>query len=148
MQPFSIPILISSAEIYLNFFTNVSSSNNLHFLQMSTEWWGFCEYSLATAIAILVGRVKNNPTMQFFTENFSLLALSLFSLLRNLHMSLLIGFRVEKDYKYNESEVLRYIAFLESKFSLIMIADHFHESVILLRRLMNWSIKGQYPSAY
>ena len=40
----------------------------------------------------------------------------------NLHMSLLTGFRVEKDYKYNESEVLRYIAFLESKFSLIMIA--------------------------
>ena len=76
-----------------------------------------------------------------------LLALSLFSLLRNLHMSLLTGFRVEKDYKYNESEVLRYIASLESKFSLIMIADHFHESVILLRRLMNWSMKGQYPWA-
>lgn len=53
------------------------------------------------------------------------------------------GFRVEHDFKYNEAEVVEYIEFVERKFSLIMIADHFFESVILLRRLMNWSMKGQ-----
>ncbi|XP_069131677.1 galactose-3-O-sulfotransferase 2-like [Argopecten irradians] len=41
----------------------------------------------------------------------------------------------------NKTEIQRYIHKLDSEFDLIMVVEHFDESLILLRRLLNWEIK-------
>lgn len=45
-------------------------------------------------------------------------------------------------YVYNKTDILHYIEFIDRKFSLIMITEYFYESVVLLRRIMKWSMQG------
>ena len=42
----------------------------------------------------------------------------------------------------NESAILDYIAYLDKKIDLMMISEYFDESLVLLKRLMDWSIEG------
>jgi len=44
-------------------------------------------------------------------------------------------------YVYNKTDILHYIEFIDRKFSLIMITEYFYESVVLLRRIMKWSMQ-------
>ncbi|KAK6998966.1 galactose-3-O-sulfotransferase 2-like isoform X1 [Biomphalaria glabrata] len=46
-----------------------------------------------------------------------------------------------KDISNDHAAVESYLEHLDKKFSLIMIVEHFYESVILLRRLMCWAFK-------
>ncbi|KAL3873036.1 hypothetical protein ACJMK2_036198 [Sinanodonta woodiana] len=41
----------------------------------------------------------------------------------------------------NENQVRKYIKHLDTKFTLVMIMEFFHESLILLKRLLCWSFK-------
>ena len=49
-----------------------------------------------------------------------------------------------RNYTYNEPEVLDYIRRIDKKFHLVMLVEYLPESLILLRRLMNWSMKGSH----
>ena len=68
-----------------------------------------------------------------------------FSMTRNL-MSFNLGFptggfrSVNEDLAYDSNLVLRWIAELDSEFSLVIIVEQFYESMILLRRLMCWRL--------
>ena len=43
----------------------------------------------------------------------------------------------------NLQAIKDYINFIDKQFMLVMISDYFDESLILLRRLMNWSMAGK-----
>lgn len=46
-----------------------------------------------------------------------------------------------KDISMNDTAIMQYIGELDAKFSLVMIADYFPESLVLLKRLMCWTLK-------
>ncbi|XP_062574602.1 galactosylceramide sulfotransferase-like [Saccostrea cucullata] len=53
-----------------------------------------------------------------------------------------VGFPAgRKDISLNDTAIIQYIQELDTQFSLVMIADYFTESLILLRRLMCWTFK-------
>jgi len=45
------------------------------------------------------------------------------------------------DISTNLPAIVKYILEVDSEFSLVMIVDYFHESLILLKRLMKWTMK-------
>jgi len=45
-------------------------------------------------------------------------------------------------YVYNEEDILEYIKKVESKFDLVIITEYTAESLVLLKRLLGWSMKG------
>ena len=49
---------------------------------------------------------------------------------------------MNNDYEYDETAVLQYINYIDYRFDLIMLTEYFYESVVLLRRIMNWSMQG------
>lgn len=68
-----------------------------------------------------------------------------FSITRNL-MSHCLGMGTGfpegyADITNNPVTIQEYLNWLENEFSLIMIAEYFHESLVLLKRLMCWSMK-------
>ena len=53
---------------------------------------------------------------------------------------------MNNDYEYDEAAVLQYINYIDNRFDLIMLTEYFYESVVLLRRIMNWSMQGLFCS--
>lgn len=41
----------------------------------------------------------------------------------------------------NDTAIMQYIGELDAQFSLVMIADYFPDSLVLLKRLMCWTLK-------
>lgn len=41
----------------------------------------------------------------------------------------------------NKEEIHKYLSRIDSEFTLVLIADYFDESVVLMRRLLNWNMK-------
>lgn len=68
-----------------------------------------------------------------------------FSVVKNLMAHCLgmpLGFPEGRgDISLNDAAVIQYIQELEANFSLVMIADYFPESLVLLKRLMCWNLK-------
>lgn len=68
-----------------------------------------------------------------------------FSVTKNLIAHCLgmpVGFPKNRtDISMNLPAVVKYIQEVDSEFSLVMIVDYFHESLILLKRLMKWTMK-------
>lgn len=68
-----------------------------------------------------------------------------FSMTRNL-MSFNLGFptggfrSVDEDLAHDDDRMQQWIVELDTEFSLVIIVEHFYESMILLRRLMCWSL--------
>ena len=52
------------------------------------------------------------------------------------------GFDAEKS--SNETAIHEYIEFVDKRFSLILLTEYFDESLILLKRLMNWKLAGRW----
>jgi len=51
------------------------------------------------------------------------------------------GFNVKKS---NDKKAIKdYIDFVERRFKLVMFTEYFDESLVLLRRTMNWSMTGE-----
>jgi len=69
-----------------------------------------------------------------------------FSMTRNL-MSFNLGFptggfrSADEDLAYDSDLVHRWIAELAAEFSFVIIVEHFHESMVLLRQLMCWNLR-------
>jgi len=68
-----------------------------------------------------------------------------FSVTKNLIAHCLgmpLGFPKNRtDISTNLPAIVKYILEVDSEFSLVMIVDYFHESLILLKRLMKWTMK-------
>lgn len=68
-----------------------------------------------------------------------------FSVVKNLMAHCLgmpLGFPAgHKDISMNDTAIMQYIGELDAQFSLVMIADYFPESLVLLKRLMCWTFK-------
>jgi len=46
--------------------------------------------------------------------------------------------------KSNDKKAIKdYIDFVERRFKLVMFTEYFDESLVLLRRTMNWSMTGE-----
>ena len=54
------------------------------------------------------------------------------------------GFPLPEDYVYNEDAILEYIKLVDKKFQLVIILEYLPESLLLLKRMLGWSIKGQH----
>ncbi|KAL3857030.1 hypothetical protein ACJMK2_011731 [Sinanodonta woodiana] len=53
-----------------------------------------------------------------------------------------LGFpKGRKDIMNNDTAIMEYIQFIEKHFKLVMLVEYFDESLILLKRLMCWSLK-------
>ena len=60
----------------------------------------------------------------------------------SLYYGIFLGYRMYHNYKYNESAILDYIEAIDKRFNLVMITEYLYESLVLLRRLLNWSMAG------
>ena len=61
----------------------------------------------------------------------------------NNRMSIDLGFDLNdfKESKLKKAKIQTFLASLEKEFDLVLISDYFEESMILLRRYLNWSFK-------
>ena len=49
-------------------------------------------------------------------------------------------FELGLDSKSNSKAIKEYVAFLEEEFDLVLIADYFDDSVVLMKRLLCWEL--------
>ena len=60
-------------------------------------------------------------------------------MLSNFYVTL--GFDVTRS--ENLTAIKEHIEFIDREFSMVLLTEYFDESLILLKRLMNWSMAGE-----
>ena len=106
---------------------------------------GFVYYVDAWKQAELMEIVKEFPDdpINGFLSDFRKFSLSPTITKINNRMSVDLGFPLDdfEKSKRNVTKINNFIKDVESKFHLVLISDMFDESLVLLRRLMNWTTK-------
>lgn len=81
--------------------------------------------------------IKSQNKLDAFLENHEQYEAKGYSSYTNNRQSLDLGFDIK--HKFNDSKYIQeFIALTEKRFRLVLVTDYFYESLILLKRALNW----------